>query len=675
MSETLVGREYVFSLDIGTRSVIGTISKFVGESLQIVDECYVEHNVRAMIDGQIHDIHKVSEAVKEVVNSLETNNSIKLSGVSIAAAGRFLRTTLVKYEMELEEDIEITKDIVKSLELGAIQEAERNIVKTSEGKLYCVGHSVKAYYLNGFLISNLLGHRGEKAEIEMICTFLPRSVVESLYKVIEMVGLHVTHMTLEPIAAMEAVLPEKLRLLNIALVDIGAGTSDIAISADNTVKAFGMVPMAGDEVSEIIAQTYLTDFNTAESIKRQINDNETMKYIDVLGFENEISKEEILKIIRPTVEKIAYEIAAKILELNGEKAPSAVFLIGGGANTPLLKELICERLNLPLQRIGIKDRMSVSDYTIEENKMGSIGVTVLGIALSALRSSGKDFITVSLNGKVISLFNSSNAKVLDVLVHGGIDSNKLIGKKGKTLRFILNDINRLAMGTMPKSSQIIINNEVGSIDSPIKDGDILEVTLAQDGNDGNAKILDYLKKVAEVTFYIDDEIINMYPIAIKNDEICAIDEEIQENDNIKIIYPKNIGDVKKYFISSEKSLYRNGILLDENYEIKQGDALYTQNHNIDEKHCDYKENIKVEKKEYNADKEKNEFSDITVNVNGENITLKGKDRYIFVDIFDYINFDLTIPKGNLVVKLNEKSTGYQQEIKNGDVIKIYWDER
>ena len=675
MSKALVGREYIFSLDIGTRSVIGTISKFVGESLQIVDECYVEHHVRSMIDGQIHDIHKVSEAVKEVVSSLEKNNSIKLSGVSIAAAGRFLRTNLVKYEIELEKDIEITKDVVKSLELGAVQEAERNIGKTSEGKLYCVGHSVKAYYLNGFLISNLLGHRGEKAEIEMICTFLPRSVVESLYKVIEMVGLNVTHMTLEPIAAMEAVLPEKLRLLNIALVDIGAGTSDIAISADNTVKAFGMVPMAGDEVSEVIAQSYLTDFNTAESIKRQINDNETIKYVDVLGFENELSKEEILKIIGPTIEKIAREIATKILELNGEKAPSAVFLIGGGANTPLLKELICERLNLPLQRIGIKDRMSVSDYIIEENKMGSIGVTVLGIALSAIRSSGKDFITVSLNGKVISLFNSSNAKVLDVLIHGGIDSSKLIGKKGKTLRFTLNDIERIAMGTMPKNSQIIINNEVGNIDSPVKDGDILEVTLAQDGKDGRAKILDYLREVVEVTFYIDDEIVNMHPIAIKNGEVCTIDEEIQENDNIKIIYPKNVGDIRRYFISFEKILHKNGILLEEDYEIKQGDVLYTQNDNIDEKYHTPKENIQEEKNEHKASEEKSVESDVTVNVNGENITLKGKEKYIFVDIFDYINFDLTMPKGNLVVKLNENSTGYQQEIKNGDVIKIYWDER
>lgn len=81
----------------------------------------------------------------------------------------------------------------------------------------------------------------ENMSIELIATFLPRSVVDSLYTVIKKVWLKVNNLTLEPIAAIEAVVPQKLRLLNIALVDIGAGASDIAISSKESISSYGMV--------------------------------------------------------------------------------------------------------------------------------------------------------------------------------------------------------------------------------------------------------------------------------------------------------------------------------------------------------------------------------------------------------------------------------------------------
>src|SRR5690606_19782651 len=117
--------------------------------------------------------------------------------------------------------------------------------------------------------------------------------------------------------------PKNLRLLNIALVDIGAGTSDIAISSKDTVSSYGMVPQAGDEVTEAIVQEYLVDFNTAENIKRQINLGKEITYIDVLGLENTIQADDVRKVIKPIVSKIAEGISTKIIELNGNKSPSA----------------------------------------------------------------------------------------------------------------------------------------------------------------------------------------------------------------------------------------------------------------------------------------------------------------------------------------------------------------
>lgn len=84
----------------------------------------------------------------------------------------------------------------------------------------------------------------------MVATFLPSEVVDSLYAVMQKAGLEVASMTLEPIAALNAAIPADLRLLNLALVDIGAGTSDIAVCRDGSVVGYTMATVAGDEITE-----------------------------------------------------------------------------------------------------------------------------------------------------------------------------------------------------------------------------------------------------------------------------------------------------------------------------------------------------------------------------------------------------------------------------------------
>ena len=66
---------------------------------------------------------------------------------------------------------------------------------------------------------------------------------------------------------MNIAIPEQYRLLNIGLVDVGAGTSDICLTKDGCIIAYGMIPCAGDEITECIAKTYLVDFNTAKRLK------------------------------------------------------------------------------------------------------------------------------------------------------------------------------------------------------------------------------------------------------------------------------------------------------------------------------------------------------------------------------------------------------------------------
>jgi cell division protein FtsA len=710
--------ELIFALDIGTRSIIGTVGVILEKKFQVIAESYIEHEERAMIDGQIHDIQLVASGVKKVKKELEGSLNISLTKVAIAAAGRFLRTAEVKSEIEVDEDKEIDREVIRSLELTAVKMAEDEVNKSTQGKLYCVGYSVKNYYLNGYVISNLNSHKGEKIAVEIITTFLPRSVVDSLYAVMNKAGLEVVSLTLEPIAAMEAAVPQNLRLLNLALVDIGAGTSDIAISSKDSISAYGMVPTAGDEVTEIVAQAYLVDFNTAEKIKKGCNGKDKIQYIDVLGFENEIDPEEVLKLINPVVMKISEEIGNKIIELNGGKAPNAVFLVGGGAHTPLIKENIAKILNLPIQRVAIKGREAVVDC-ICDGELGSIGVTVLGIALISIKKLGHDFVDVTINDKLISLFNAHKHTVMDVMVQAGINPKILIGKNGKNIRFTVNGIKRVAFGTLAKGAEIKINNLLSNIDSEVKEGDIIEAVFCKDGKNAEPRVMDFVKHIQAVSFYLQDTIQNIEPVPFINGERVEINAVIKEDDDVNIKFPTTIREYVKYFDDSAQDLtfVMGNKELSKDYVIQEGDRIHkvyakdestkveneerkdtqsiVQNEKQKDIQCEIQQDTQSEQEiindEYLHTKDVHtksasnkldievhnkldiEVHEIKVEVNKKIITLLNKDKYIFVDIFNYVEFDLSISKGNLILMLNGSKASYYQPLNNGDVIEIYWE--
>lgn len=647
------GDDLIFALDIGTRSVIGTVGVIKENKFYVIAEEYIEHDERAMIDGQIHDITLVASKVMHIKSKLEKSLGKELKEVFIAAAGRFLRTLEVSVDQELDSSEEITKDVIRGLELLGVSKAQEEIQREKQGKLYAVGYSIKNYYLNGYSISNLLGHKGEQIKAEVIATFLPKSVIESLYGVMNRVGLKIINMTLEPIASMEAVIPPNLRLLNLALVDIGAGTSDIAISSNETIAAYGMVPLAGDEVTEAIVQALLVDFNMAEKIKREISTKDKVEYLDIIGLENTVSKDEVLNIIKPVVEKISEEVSSRIISLNGGKSPSAVFLVGGGAHTPLMKELLAKKLNLQEQRVAIRGREAVTQCVVLDNNMGSVGVTVLGIALVGVKSAGRDYIDVVLNDKVISLFNSHSHKVMDVLIQAGISPKVLMARNGKSLRYTLNGVKRVAFGELGDKAKVYINGKEETLDSKVKNGDNIELIYAKEGKNASVKCINLIEEINTLSFKIDDENHNLEPIFIKNGETVSPTEYVKEEDEVQVIIPKTIGDIKKYLFDKEIKLYKENIELGNEYIIKEGDNLTTKVRNVEESVNTSGEVLKV-------------------NINGKEVVLSGRKSYVFVDVFNYIEFDLSHAKGTINLKLNGKAAAYTDILKNGDNIEVFW---
>ncbi len=486
LENTSFQNNLVFALDIGTRSIIGMVGRLQDDRVNILAVEKAEHTGRAMVDGQIENIDKVAALAGEVKKRLEKQLDVELKRVSIAAAGRALRTQRVTYEIELPDVQLVTEETVSRLEAGAISAAEaefsgENEEEQTHRRFYLVGYSVCQYYLDDYMMSSLKDHHGKHIRADIIATFLPGEVVESLYTTMHKIGLEVASITLEPIAAINAAIPESLRLLNLALADIGAGTSDIAACRDGSVIGYTMATIAGDEVTETIMKEYLVDFQTAEIIKSQLEERTDISFIDVLGFEQKISYDEVMSCVNQTTEKLCAEISAKIKEVNGG-VPSAVFLSGGGSRLKGLREGIINALEMNPGRVAIAGnnfKIHAFSDTIDINNPEY--ATPIGILVSSGLNLINDSFQITLNGRPAKLFRSGAFTARDLLMMNGYSYQDMIGRSGKNIVVSVNGERVVFYGTHAEPAVLKINGREGKLSDTIHAGDEITFTSAVNG--------------------------------------------------------------------------------------------------------------------------------------------------------------------------------------------------
>ncbi len=676
-SNKINDEEMIFSLDIGTRTVIGIVAVYENNKLNILASEILEHESRSMYDGQIHDIAQVTETAKKVKERLENKIGKKLDKVSIAAAGRALETCMVHMERKIDYSQTISKRLIESLEMEAIQKAQKELEeKHNKGntQYYCVGYSVVNYYLEDNIIENLEGHRGNKISADVLSTFLPHTVVDSLYTVMSRVGLEVINLTLEPIAAINVAIKKSLRLLNLALVDIGAGTSDIAITKDGTIIAYAMASVAGDEITEKIAKTFLLDYDVAEKLKISLGTVENHKFHDVVGIEHNLTSKEILERIEHTIKDLAEEISNKILRYN-EKAPSVIFLIGGGSQIPNLTKYIAEYLEMPEARVVVRDASIVEDVKgLPKELTGPNAITPLGIAKTAIDNKYKDFLEVIVNGQKVKLFNSKQIKVSNALVLVGFNPRNLIPKRGEDFVYYINGEEKRLKGEIGEPAHIYINDKKANLEYRLLNGDVIKIEESTAGSKPqNPMLYDCIGNQRAVIFNKNE--IRLLEYIKVNGKIVNNNIQVNEKDQIEI---KEIKTLKRFFEIQGLDMNDYKIFVNDKEIDKKGHVLNTGDIIITEKTLT---NEQINKNKSINSKQKSTVHKANINViklninNEQKIIEHNKDKFVFVDIFNYVDFNLSKPKGIIVLKVNGIKAQFTQELKNGDNIEIYWDKR
>lgn len=673
--------QLVFGLDIGTRSIVGTVGYKEKNMFKVVAQETRLHETRAMLDGQVHDIGAVSATIREIKEALEERLGRKLRDVCIAAAGRVLKTINVREDYEFPQETKVTSEQIYSLDLLGIEKAYEQIRKENKDtdiQYYCVGYSVIHYYLNDYVMLNLEGHKAERIGAELIATFLPDEVIDGLYAAVEQAGLYVANLTLEPIAAINVAIPEQFRLLNIALVDVGAGTSDICITKDGSIIAYGMIPYAGDELSEQLAKHYLVDFQTAEKIKLACLKKKSVTYKDIMGISHKVSTEEVLSVVEDTVKMITGHVADKIKELNGGKAVSAVFVVGGGGKIPSFTPFLAEFLELPQDRVAIRgpEVMQNIEFLQEGIKKDSLLVTPIGICLNFYEQKN-NFIFVQVNGERVKLYDNNKLTIVDAAVQIGFPNEDLFPKRGAAICYQVNGEKRMLRGEAGEAAVVKLNGKVTGISAEIVQNDVIEIQPSTRGDSSQILVNQLPEYKDTISFEWNGKRVSCPCFVEVNGNLVSGYYEIQDQDQVVVRNYYTLEQVLDFMDVKDQAA---GFKV--NHVEAQMDTKVYDNFSVE---CDMEE-LELSEDEAVPEKEKSKVSEqetvektdskfvITVSVNGTAVVLHTQTPPIFVNILDVYPFHVE-EGGNrtLVRRVNGVDAEFTTPVSDGDQIDLYWE--
>lgn len=730
----------VFGLDIGTRSIVGTVGYREGSKFNIVAQCVKYHDTRAMLDGQIHDINKVGEEIIYVKENLEKQlPGRKLNEVCIAAAGRVLKTAVGKATYEFPETTVVNQEYIHSLEMLGVEKAHEQLFQDatdSTDKFFCVGYTVIKYYLNGYEIGHLEEHKAHHIAADVLATFLPEEVVDGLYAAVGIAGLEISNMTLEPIAAIQVAIPENYRLLNIALVDVGAGTSDICITKDGSIIGYGMLPKAGDELTECLVKEYLVDFATAEQIKMIGLNRKSLTYKDIMGISQKITPEEVYEKIDPIVDDITRQIADRIIELNGGKPVSAAFVVGGGGKVPSFTKYLAKHLGIMEERVALRGEevLGFVDIFVEDVKKDPLLVTPIGICLNYYEQKNR-FVYLMVNGERVKLYDNDKLSIFDAALAYGLSNEAIFPKRGKDLNYTLNGKTKFVRGKSGEAAVISLNGEEVGLNHSVKPGDQITIVESTKGTDAKLLLSEVVDINSSISIIVNDVMIQCPQYANVNGKIESEFYEINDNDNVELLNYYTLSQLMQFMdIQTPHEVFVNGarayadtkiyenfnvawidheeiykaerfvteeMVEDETNDIQETDETHVTDdiQKIDQRN-DIKQSERIlsedktdaemelsEKKEDSSGPAKSELVNrwiveneklkdavtMRVTVNGQPIILEGKSNYVFVDIFDKYPFDLQTVRGKeLVQKINGQRAEHFSPLQDGAAVELYW---
>ena len=387
---TTENERIVVGLDIGTTKVCAVVA-----SINEQDRTHILGVGKAASEGLnrgvVVNIDKTVNAIKKAVEQAELASGIEVNSVNVGIAGDHIRSISSKGVITINNrEKEITvKDVERLLE-----DCQRIMLPPDQQIIHVIPQDFVVDGQDG--ISDPVGMSGMRMEAEVhIITGLV-SAAKNIYRCVERAGYEVADIILEPLASSYAVLDDEEKEAGVALVDIGGGTTDLAVFQDNTIRHTAVIAIAGKKVSDDIRMGLSVLDDQAEKLKHEygecfvdlIEEDESITSPGIAGRPpKEITKSILAKIIQARMEEIMEIVAIEITRSGYADSLSAGIVITGGGS--LIKN-ICPLANEVLSMDAKIGRPLGLAGGLKEEVDSPIYATGVGLVLHALRTGDRN---------------------------------------------------------------------------------------------------------------------------------------------------------------------------------------------------------------------------------------------------------------------------------------------
>ncbi|HEY0823197.1 MAG TPA: cell division protein FtsA, partial [Ramlibacter sp.] len=393
-------KDLVVGLDIGTAKVMAVVAEVMpgGElklaGLGVAPSSGLKRGVVVNIDATVQSIQ---QALKEA----ELMADCKITRVYTGITGSHIRG-INSSGMVAVKDREVTP-----ADVARVVETARAINISTDQRLLLV--EPQEFVIDGQDVKEPIGMSGIRLEAKVHIVTGAQSAAENIIKCVRRCGLEVEQLLLNPLASSSAVLSDDEKDLGVALVDIGAGTTDVAIFTGGAIRHTAVIPIAGDLITSDIAMALRTPTKDAEDIKVEsgyakqlLADPETQVEVPGLGDRGPrmLSRQALAGVIEPRVEEI-FSLVQQVVRESGyeEVLSSGIVITGGSAVMPGMVELGEDIFLKPVRRGIPRYRGALADMIAQPR-----AATVMGLLEEARLARVRGFKVAQQHGSVKTAF-------------------------------------------------------------------------------------------------------------------------------------------------------------------------------------------------------------------------------------------------------------------------------
>ena len=380
MSKVREDKNLIVGLDIGTSKIVTIVAELLPEgTVKVIG--LGQHISRGLKKGVVVNIDSTMQAIQRSIEEAELMADCKIKTVFTGIAGSHVKS-LNSHGMVKIKDAEVSQ-----MDVDRVVETARAIALPADQQILHI--LTQEFIIDGQDdVREPLGMSGMKLEVKVHIVTGAVAAAQNIVKCIKRCGLEVSDLILQPLASSIAVLTEDEKELGVCLVDIGGGTTDIAVFKSGSIRHTAVIGVAGDQITNDIAVAFRTPTQSAEDIKikhgcalRQLA--EAREVVEVQGVDGrearQLSVQTLAEVIEPRVVEL-YELVLQELRRSGmeEMIASGMVITGGSAMMRGMMELGEEIFHMPV-RLGMPRYVGGLSEVISNPRYATgVGLVLMG---------------------------------------------------------------------------------------------------------------------------------------------------------------------------------------------------------------------------------------------------------------------------------------------------------